>query len=142
MQRYKKCENEHLHFLFLGKPSKLFDTTNPDWVPTLKLGHDKLTINTSKATARYSRSKERSTKKIKLEALSNKQKSSESSLDFDFNTENLETYSSEINSQCMISFSDTPLLSSTILNSNENEKETQTSNDLMETFKQIFQMNN
>ena len=31
----------------------------------------------------------------------------------------------------MISFSDTPLLSSTILNSNENEKETQTSNDLM-----------
>ena len=32
----------------------------------------------------------------------------------------------------MISFSDTPLLSSIILNSNENEKETQTSNDLME----------
>ena len=52
MQRYKKCENKHLHFLFLGKPSKLFDTANPDWIPTLKLGHDKLTINTSKATAR------------------------------------------------------------------------------------------
>ena len=32
----------------------------------------------------------------------------------------------------MISFSDTPMLSSTILNSNENEKETQTSNDSME----------
>ena len=110
----------------------MFDTTNPDLVPTLKLGHHELTITTSKATVRYSRSKERSTKKIKLEALSNKQKTSESSVDVDFNTENLETCSNEINSQCMISFSDTPLLSSTILNSNENEKETQTSNDLME----------
>ena len=41
----------------------------------------------------------------------------------------------------MISFSDTLLLSSTILNSNE--KETQTSNDLIEkkAFRQIFQMN-
>ena len=116
--------------MFLCKPSKLFDTTNSDWVPTLKLGHDKLTINTSKATACYSRSKERSTKKIELEALSNKQKICESSLDVDFNTENLKTCSDEINSQC-ISFSDTPLLSSTILNSHENEKETQTSYDLM-----------
>ena len=82
--------------MFLGKPSKLFDTTNPDWVPTLKLGHDKLTISTSKATAPYSRSKERSTKKIKLEALSNKQKTCDSSLDVDFNTEYLKT--------CMISY--------------------------------------
>ena len=118
--------------MFLGKPSKLFDTTTSDWVPTLKLGHDKLTISTSKATARYSRSKERSTKKIKLKVLSNKQKTCESSLDVDFNTENLKTCSDEINSQCMISFSDMPLLSSTILNSRENEKETQTSYDLME----------
>ena len=92
--------------MFLGKASNLFDTTNPDWVPTLKLGH-KLTINTSMATACYSRSKERSMKKIKLEALSNKQKTPESSLDVDFNTENLKTYSNEINSQCMISFRDT-----------------------------------
>ena len=42
----------------------------------------------------------------------------------------------------MISFSDTSLLSSTILNLNENEKETQTSNELIKkAFKQIFQMN-
>ena len=109
--------------MILGKPT---------WVPTLKLGHDKLRINTSKTTAHYSRSKERSIKKIKLEALSNKKKTSESSLDVDFNTENLETYSVEINSQRMISFRDTPFLSSTILNSNENEKESQTSHDLME----------
>ena len=109
----------------------MFDTTNPDWVPTLKLGHDKIAINTSKATARYARSKERSTKKIKLEVLSNKQKTSDSYSDVDFNTENLEIYSNEINSQC-ISFSDTPMLSSTILNSNEKENETQTSNDLMD----------
>ena len=95
--------------MFIGKPSKSFDTTNPDWVPTLKLGHDKLTINTSKATARYSRSKERSTKKIKLEALSNKQKTSESSLDVDFNTENLETYSNEKKFTMRDKFRDTPL---------------------------------
>ena len=37
----------------------------------------------------------------------------------------------------MISFRDTPLFSSTILNSHENEKETQTSNDLMEKSLQI-----
>ena len=94
-------------------------------------GHDKLTINTSQATTHYSQSRERNTKRIKLEALSNQQKTCESSLDVDFNTENLKTYSDEINSQCSISFSNTPLLSSTILNSNENKKETQTSNDLM-----------
>ena len=119
-------------FCFLGKPSKLFDTSNPDWVPILKLGHHKLAINTPKANARYSQSKERSPKKIKLEALSNKQKTCESSLDVYFNNENLKTYSDEINLQCMISFRDTPLLSSTISNSHENERETQTSNDLME----------
>ena len=42
---------KNLYLLFhLGKPSKLFDATNPDWVPTLKLGHDKLAINASEAT--------------------------------------------------------------------------------------------
>ena len=94
----RKCENKHLHFWFLGKPSKLFDTTKTDQIPTLKLGHDKLTINTSKLIACYSQSNKRSTKKIKLEALSNNTKTSESSLDVEFNTENFETYSNEINS--------------------------------------------
>ena len=28
----------------LGKPSKLFDRTNPDWVPSLKLGHRNLVL--------------------------------------------------------------------------------------------------
>ena len=37
----------------------------------------------------------------------------------------------------MIIFSDAPLLSSTILNSHENEKETQTSNDLIEKSLQL-----
>ena len=36
------------------------------------------------------------------------------------------------NSQWMISFSDAPLLSLTILNSNENEKNSQNSNGLIE----------
>ena len=43
-------------------------------------------------TAHNSQSKERNMKKIRLEALSNKQKTSESSLDVDLNTENFEKY--------------------------------------------------
>ena len=43
-------------------------------------------------TAHDSQSKERNMKKIRLEALSNKQKTSESSLDVDLNTENFEKY--------------------------------------------------
>ena len=75
LQSYKKCKHKHLHFLISGKPSKLSDTKNPDWVP----------INTSKVTVCCSRSKERSAKKIKLEVLSNKQKTFERLLVVDTN---------------------------------------------------------
>ena len=26
---------------YIDKPAALYDTTNPDWVPTLKMGHDR-----------------------------------------------------------------------------------------------------
>ena len=35
LQSYKKCKHKHFHFLISGKPSKLSDTKNPDWVPTV-----------------------------------------------------------------------------------------------------------
>ncbi len=47
-----------------GKPSSLYDLTNPDWVPTLKLGHNHTHAGDS---SRHERASERSAKKRKLE---------------------------------------------------------------------------
>ena len=44
------------HFIS-GRPAYLYDTTNPDWLPTLNLGHFKSTSST--ANARYLRAKRR-----------------------------------------------------------------------------------
>ena len=45
--------------LYIGKPSALFDTENPDWVPTLNLGHlDKKTSASN--VGRFERAKRRS----------------------------------------------------------------------------------
>ena len=37
------------YFIYLlgGERAKLLDTTNPDWAPTVKLGHDKIKQNVS-----------------------------------------------------------------------------------------------
>ena len=50
----------------LGKPALLFSSTDPDWVPSLKLGHDKIKVNLVEAKHRHSRVLERSSKKQKL----------------------------------------------------------------------------
>ena len=51
------------HFLS-GKPSPLYDTTNPDWVPSLKLGHN----NCSSAdTSRHDRASARAVKRRKVQ---------------------------------------------------------------------------
>ena len=83
-------------------------------------------------TAHYSQSKERNMKKIRLEALSNKQKHLKALWMLTLILKIQKNIEMKRNSQCMISFSDTPLLSLTILNSNENEKNSQTSNGLIE----------
>ena len=56
------------HFLS-GRPSALYDRTNPDWVPTLSLGHSEShSFDTSThSTSRYERAKEREAKRCKLE---------------------------------------------------------------------------
>ena len=50
----------------LGKPALLFSSIDPDWVPSLKLGHDKIKVNLAEAKHRHSRMLERSSKKQKL----------------------------------------------------------------------------
>ena len=48
------------HFVS-GKPAYLFDTNNPDWLPTLNLGHSKRSARpSSSAIDRYERARSRS----------------------------------------------------------------------------------
>ena len=53
----------------LGKPSKLFDRTNPDWVPSLKLGHKKSSYvdGNDDMHSRYLRTKRRAEKRLRIE---------------------------------------------------------------------------
>ena len=46
--------------IFSGKPAALYETTNPDWLPSLKLGY---APPTTSATPRYARSKTRHDRK-------------------------------------------------------------------------------
>ena len=46
-----------------GKPATLYDTTSPDWIPTLNLGHNELKEGD---TSRHDRATERATKRRKL----------------------------------------------------------------------------
>ena len=49
-----------LHVLFLlGKPAKLFETTHPDWAPSLHLGNENYNSSSRIATERYERSVKR-----------------------------------------------------------------------------------
>ena len=53
----------------LGKPSKLFDRTNPDWVSSLKLGHKKSSCvgGNDDMHSRYLRTKRRAEKRLRIE---------------------------------------------------------------------------
>ena len=46
--------------LLLGSPSPLFTPNDPDWIPSLNLGHDKVRTNGEKAEQHYSRNLTRS----------------------------------------------------------------------------------
>ena len=52
----------------LRKPSELFDSTNPDWVP-LKLGHKKSSSvgGNDDMQSRYLRTKKRAEKRLRIE---------------------------------------------------------------------------
>ena len=51
------------HFLS-GKPSPLYDTTNPDWVPSSKLGHNNCS---SSDTSEHDRASARAVKRRKVQ---------------------------------------------------------------------------
>ncbi|XP_063971493.1 uncharacterized protein LOC135158125 [Lytechinus pictus] len=56
------------HFVS-GKPAYLYDRTNPDWVPSLKLGHNKVTPDkVERDSGRYKRAQTRQTKKVESNA--------------------------------------------------------------------------
>ncbi len=57
LQYIRVCSDHFVH----GSPAKLYDSTNPDWVPSLKLGYD--TSSTQKATERYVRVAERNSRR-------------------------------------------------------------------------------
>ena len=52
---YRVCSR---HFKS-GKPAKLYDVTNPDWLPSINLGHSKKFLSEGKDDARYERAKRR-----------------------------------------------------------------------------------
>ena len=59
------------HFMS-GKPTGLYDTTSPDWLPTLYMGHSKKSKNDQVVSAnieRYERAAERDRKQILLEKI-------------------------------------------------------------------------
>jgi len=65
---YRVCSR---HFVS-GKPADLYDTTSPDWLPTLHMGHSKKTKNDQVVSAnieRYERAAERDRKRILLEKI-------------------------------------------------------------------------
>ena len=57
LDNYRICER---HFI-LGSPAKLYDRTNPDWLPPLNLGYEasESSSNTENRVARYERAQER-----------------------------------------------------------------------------------
>ena len=64
LDKYKICSK---HFEG-GKPAELYDVTNPGWLPTLHLGHEKCaTVTQDDNVARHERATERNRKRIVLE---------------------------------------------------------------------------
>lgn len=58
----------NLYFIFYstGRPAPLFPPEHPDWAPTLKLGHNKVTVCVD-AASRHERAVERQSKKQRYE---------------------------------------------------------------------------
>ena len=58
LHKYRICEK----YFMSGKPASLYDQTNPDWLPTLNLGYERMTSSEScsrTAVVRWERASER-----------------------------------------------------------------------------------
>lgn len=53
---------------YSGRSADLFDTTNPDWVPSIKMGYEEKACKVEIAVARNKRAKARENKRKDLEA--------------------------------------------------------------------------
>lgn len=57
-------------YLLAGERAELLETTNPDWAPTVNLGHDKIKQNVSQlAVSRNARAQKRNEKKRKYDEM-------------------------------------------------------------------------
>ena len=62
---YRVCSR---HFMS-GKPAKLYETSSPNWLPTLDLGHSKPTAQMTVSVERYERIVERDRRKKLLDEM-------------------------------------------------------------------------
>ena len=94
------------YFIYLlgGERAKLLDTTNPDWAPTVKLGHDKIKQSVSQlAVSRNARAQKRNENKRKYDEMASSSTSRKSGeMEVVQEKEYVET---EISSKCTLSMS-------------------------------------
>ena len=61
---------DYFIYLLAGERAELLDTTNPDWAPTVNLGHDKIKQNVSQlAVSRNARAQKRNENKRKYDEM-------------------------------------------------------------------------
>ena len=61
---------DYFIYLLAGERAELLATTNPDWAPTVKLGHDKIKQNVSQlAVSRNARAQKRNENKRKYDEM-------------------------------------------------------------------------
>ena len=94
------------YFIYLlgGERAKLLDTTNPDWAPTVKLGHDKINQSVSQlAVSRNARAQKRNENKRKYDEMASSSTSRKSGeMEVVQEKEYVET---ETSSKCTLSMS-------------------------------------
>ena len=95
---------DYFIYLLAGERAKLFDTTNPDWAPTVKLGHDKIKQNVSQlAVSRNARAQKRNENKQNYDEMASSSTSRKSGeMEVVQEKEYVET---EISSKCTLSMS-------------------------------------
>ena len=95
---------DYFIYLLAGERAELLATTNPDWAPTVKLGHDKIKQNVSQlAVSRNARAQKRNENKRKYDEMASSSTSRKSSeMEVVQEKEYVET---ETSSKCTLSVS-------------------------------------
>ena len=95
---------DYFIYLLAGERAELLATTNPDWAPTVKLGHDKIKQNVSQlAVSRNARAQKRNENKRKYDKMASSSTSRKSGeMEVVKEKEYVET---ETSSKCTLSMS-------------------------------------